>query len=170
MEKQEKLGALVVWNNDLHIYELTNENEIQLQDFIKRNTSREISTLNVATGVMETTYEPIEKIENESDNKLVWKLRRNLNAKKKEIETKRKQAVAIMINDFVACCKTMEKEIDDASKRLTTMLNEYKPKETAEKQKYFVLKVASNNMGLIQKLEGIAMSMGLEVETSEEER
>lgn len=160
----------VVWNNDLHLYQIDGVEQKVIDDFILKNTSKEIATLDTQTGAFITTYEPIVKIENDADNKLVWKLRTNLNKKKKEIETKRKQAVAIMINNFVNYCKGIENQIDLASKNLTRLLNEYKPKEIKETKKYFTIKITSDNFGAIQKLEGIAMSMGLEVETTEEEK
>ena len=171
MEIKEKLGSLVQWNNELHIYEIADTNQEALDEFIMKNTSREISTLNALTGEFITTYEPILKIENEADNKLVWKLRRNLNAKKKEIDTKRKQAVAIMINNFVDYCKGLSSQLDSASKMLTKMLNDYKPKKVEEQEtteKVVSITITTTNAELVGKIIELAKDNGAVWDIKEE--
>lgn len=170
METKEKLGALVKWNDELHIYELADENKEALENFIIANTSREVMSLNTQEGVMEVKYEPIEKIESEADNKLVWKLRKNLNAKKKEIDTKRKQAVAIMVNDFIDNCKSYTTPLDEASKKLTALINEYKASkvgEEAQAEKKYTITIKTTNAELVKQIEDLAYQNGATWDTKE---
>ena len=171
METKDKLGALVKWNEELHLYELVEENEQALQDFILKNTSREILTLDIQTGKMVATYEPIEKIESEADNKLVWKLRKALNAKKREIDAKRKQAVAIMINNFVDYCKGLTTPLDEASKKLTRLINEYKASLASETEtpteKNYTITIKTTNAELVKQIEDLVYNAGAVWETKE---
>lgn len=160
----EKLNALsIVWDKDSHLYKIANDVVEEVKKFIEENTSIEVQNLNATTGEIEISYEKIEKIDNDNLNKIVWKKRTNLNNKKKEIETKRKQAVAIMINGFVDYCKALESQLDQASKSLTAMINEYKPKDETQKAVTYKLVIKTDSLFVKKKLEEIALQMGAEV-------
>lgn len=153
----------VVWNEELHLYTIKDWVENAVDDFILENTSVQQQTLDVSTGTFITENIPVEKIESDALYSIMWKKRTILNNRAKEIATKRKQAVAIMVNGFIAYCKMLESKISDASDSITRMLNEYKPKEQKPTKTIYKLVIKTESLDVKKKLEKIALKYGAEV-------
>ena len=164
---KEKLNALsIVWNDKSHQYEIANDVVSEVERFIQENTCIEVQTLNAETGKFDISYEKIEKIDSDTLNKIVWKKRTNINNKKKEIEGKRKQCVAIMINDFVDYCKVLESQLDTASNALTALINDYKSRgvvEETHKATVYKLTIKTESLSAKEKIMKYAQKLGCEV-------
>ena len=159
---EEKKNLEIVWNDEKHLYQIAQDVEREVDEFINRCLCKEVSVIN-SNGEIEKELIPFEKIEDDETKKMVWKKRTELNKKSKEIADTRKKCVAIMINGFVDYCKGIESKINSASSKLTAMLDEYEPKEEKVKPTIYKLVIKTESLSTKKKIEEIALSMGCEV-------
>ena len=66
---------------------------------------------------------------NDADYKVVKDHRTEINGLLDEIESARKQTIAVVINPLVNACKPLEKSLKEASASLKEKLDAYKPKD-----------------------------------------
>ena len=69
----------------------------------------------------------------EEDYKTMWAHRTKINGLMKELAEARKKTIAVMINPIKNPCVELEKMLEEVSDKLTTKMDEFKPK--AEKPK-----------------------------------
>lgn len=101
----------------------------------------------------------------ESDYKVVWSHRTQVNALLDDITKARKQTTAVMINPLLDACKPLEKRLQETSDKLTEKLNAFKPKQP--KPKTEIVLTISGLIGVdeekLSKIEMLAKELNLEI-------
>lgn len=138
--EQEKL--VIKYNDDTHKWELALEDALtKVQAFIKSLEHSELV------------------IQNDLDYKLIYKNRTDINNKVKEIASIRKQAIKSITGDFEKACKTLESELINAANRMTTRLNEYKPKVKGDD--IYVMTFSTNDKKAYEKVKAYILKYNI---------
>ena len=69
---EEKKNLEIVWNDEKHLYQIAQDVEREVDEFINRCLCKEVSVIN-SNGEIEKELIPFEKIEDDETKKMVWK-------------------------------------------------------------------------------------------------